>query len=153
MGLFVIGGTFLLWRVVQRELAIARLQTDFVAAVSHEFRTPLASMRHVTELLEEADDMPRNRRLSFYQSLSRNTERLHRLVESLLDFARMERGRKPYDMKPVDAAAFAHDVVDDFRKEAEPRGYQRRVRMRAGRRSCYSRRPDVDGARALEPAR
>lgn len=124
MGLFVIGGTFLLWRVVQRELAIARLQTDFVAAVSHEFRTPLASMRHVTELLEEADDMPRNRRLSFYQSLSRNTERLHRLVESLLDFARMERGRKLYDMKAVDAAAFAHDVVDDFRKEAEPRGYQ-----------------------------
>jgi signal transduction histidine kinase len=124
MALFVGGGTFLLWRVVQRELAVARLQTDFVAAVSHEFRTPLASLRHVTELLEEADDMPRSRRLSFYQSLSRNTERLHRLVESLLDFARMERGRKPYDMKAVDAATFARDVVEDFRREAEPRGYR-----------------------------
>jgi signal transduction histidine kinase len=124
MALFVGGGTFLLWRVVQRELAVARLQTDFVAAVSHEFRTPLASLRHVTELLEEADDMPRSRRLSFYQSLSRNTERLHRLVESLLDFARMERLRKPYDMKAVDAATFARDVVEDFRREAEPRGYR-----------------------------
>jgi signal transduction histidine kinase len=124
LSLFAGGGTFLLWRVVQRELAVARLQTDFVAAVSHEFRTPLASLKHITELLEEADDMPRNRRVTFYQSLSRNTERLHRLVESLLDFARMERGRKPYDMRPLDAGAFARDVIEDFRKEAEPRGYR-----------------------------
>jgi signal transduction histidine kinase len=124
MALFVVGGTCLLWRVVQRELAVARLQTAFVAAVSHEFRTPLASLRHVMELLEEDDDIPRTRRLRFYQSLSRNTERLHRLVESLLDFSRMESGRKPYDMKAVDAAVFARDVVEDFRKEAEPRGYR-----------------------------
>jgi len=123
MALFVIGGTCLLWRVVQRELAVARLQADFVAAVSHEFRTPLASLRHIAELLEESDDMPRSRRVSFYQSLSRNTERLQRLVESLLDLARMERGRKPYEMAAVDAARFVHDVVEDFRKEAEPRGY------------------------------
>jgi signal transduction histidine kinase len=42
------GGSYFLWRVVRRELAVSRLQADFVAAVSHEFRTPLASMRHVT---------------------------------------------------------------------------------------------------------
>jgi signal transduction histidine kinase len=124
LSLFAAGGTFLLWRVIQRELAVARLQTDFVAAVSHEFRTPLASLKHLTELLEEADDMPRERRVTFYQSLSRNTDRLHRLVESLLDFARMERGRKPYDMGPLDAGTFARDVIEDFRKEAEPRGYR-----------------------------
>ena len=122
--LFVAGGAFVLWRVVQRELAVARLQTDFVAAVSHEFRTPLTSLRHITELLEETDDMPRSRRVTFYQSLSRNTERLHRLVESLLDFARMERGRKPYEMQRLDAGDFARNVVEDFRREAEPRGYQ-----------------------------
>ena len=117
------GGSYILWRVVQRELAVARLQTDFVSAVSHEFRTPLASLRHITELLDEDDDLPLQRRRAFYQALGRNTERLHRLVESLLDFARMESGRKPYRLQPIDAAELTGQVVADFEKEAGPRGF------------------------------
>ena len=107
---------------MRRELAVARLQTEFVATVSHEFRTPLTSLRHVTELLEEDDELPRDRRLSFYQALGRSTARLHRLVESLLDFARIESGRRPYDLQPVEAAEFTRRVAEDFRKEAEPLG-------------------------------
>ncbi len=121
--LLLAGGSYFLWRVMQRELAVARLQTDFVSAVSHEFRTPLTSLRHVTELLGENDDMPRERRKAFYEALDRNTERLHRLVESLLDFARMEGGRKPYDLRPVDAGALAAQVVADFQKQVASRGF------------------------------
>jgi two-component system phosphate regulon sensor histidine kinase PhoR len=115
------GGSVFLWRVVQRELAVARLQTEFVAAVSHEFRTPLTSMQHVTELLDEDDEISRERRRSFYGVLARNTERLHQLVESLLDFARMESGRKPYDLQPLDAATLVDRVVSDFRGHAVQR--------------------------------
>lgn len=115
------GGSYFLWRVMQRELAVARLQTDFVSAVSHEFRTPLTSLRHVAELLEESDDMPLARRRTFYEALGRNTERLHRLVESLLDFARMESHRKPYDLQSVDASALVADVVAEFQKEVADR--------------------------------
>jgi signal transduction histidine kinase len=122
--MLVAGGGYLLWRAVQRELAVARLQTDFVAAVSHEFRTPLASLRHVTELLGEDDGMPADRRRDFYAVLGRNTERLQRLVESLLDFARMEEGRKPYDLRPLDVTAFAHRLVDEFRKEVAGKGFR-----------------------------
>jgi len=121
--LLLAGGSYFLWRVLQRELAVARLQTEFVSAVSHEFRTPLTSLRHVTELLEENDDMAPERRRSFYEALGRNTERLHHLVESLLDFARMEGGRKPYDPQPVDAGELAARVVADFQKEAAPHGF------------------------------
>ncbi len=121
--LLLAGSSYLLWRVIQRELAVARLQSDFVSAVSHEFRTPLASMRHVTELMQEDDDLPPERRRSFYAALGRSTERLHRLVESLLDFSRMEGGKKPYDLQPVDAGEFARDVVAEFRKEVGPRGF------------------------------
>ena len=117
------GGSYFLWRVMQRELAVARLQTDFVSAVSHEFRTPLTSLRHVAELLEENDDMPLARRRTFYEALGRNTERLHRLVESLLDFARMESRRKPYNLQSVDAAALVADVVAEFQKEVAGRGF------------------------------
>jgi signal transduction histidine kinase len=121
--LLLAGSSYVLWRLIQRELAVARLQTDFVSAVSHEFRTPLTSLRHFTELLEEDDDMPRDRRRSFYGALARSTERLHRLVESLLDFSRMESGRKPYDLKPIDAAELTMRVVAEFRKEVEASGF------------------------------
>ena len=65
--------------------------------------------------------MPPERRKAFYEALGRNTERLHRLVESLLDFARMESGRKPYDLQPLDVAALAADVVADFAKKRSRR--------------------------------
>jgi signal transduction histidine kinase len=118
---FLGGATYFLWRVVRREFAVIRQQTDFVATVSHEFRTPLTSLRHVAELLQESDDLPADRRRAFYEALGRNTERLHRLVESLLDFSRMEGGKKPYDLQPLDAGELAGRVVADFQQEVGPR--------------------------------
>ena len=135
------GGSYFLWRVTRRELAVARLQTDFVSTVSHEFRTPLASLRHVTELMQEDDDVPPEQRRSFYEVLGRNTERLQRLVESLLDFARMEGGKKPYDFKTMDAGELVEQVVSDFRREVEPRGFTVDLAVAAGSLSV-----DVDAA-------
>jgi signal transduction histidine kinase len=110
------GGSYVLWSLVRRDLEVARQQTEFVSAVSHEFRTPLTSVRHVTELLQENDALPADRRRAFYDALGRNGERLHRLVESLLDFARMEGKRKPYDLQPIDVRTFVSQVVSDFRR-------------------------------------
>jgi signal transduction histidine kinase len=121
--LLLAGGSYFAWRVMQRELAVARLQTDFVSAVSHEFRTPLTALKHVSELLEESDDVPRERRQALYEALGRNTERLQRLVESLLDFSRMESGKRRYDMQPVDAGALTRAVVTDFEREVSSRGF------------------------------
>jgi signal transduction histidine kinase len=116
------GGSYFLWRVVRRELAVARLQADFVSAVSHEFRTPLTALRYATELLQESDDVTPDRRAAFYDTLGRNTERLHRLVESLLDFGRMESGRKPYDLRAMAVGPVVTTVVEDFQREVAARG-------------------------------
>ena len=113
--LLLAGGGYLIWRVVRRELAVARLQTEFVATVSHEFRTPLTSLRHVTELLQESDDMPADRRQSFYQTLAQSADRLHRLVESVLDFARMEAGRQPWQLRAINAGELVNAAAADFR--------------------------------------
>jgi len=82
----------------------------------------LTALRHVTELLDESDEVPPERRRAFYDVLGRNTERLQRLVESLLDFARMEDGRKPYDLKPVNLATLTEQVVAEFRQDAGAEG-------------------------------
>lgn len=119
----VMGGTYFIARAVSRELAVARLQSDFVSAVSHEFRTPLTSMRQLTEILNDGRVANEDRRAAYYQALARQTERLHRLVESLLDFGRMEAGTTPYRMEPLDAYAFIRSVVADFEAEAAGRGY------------------------------
>jgi signal transduction histidine kinase len=117
----LVGGTLFVWSVMRRELAVSRVQTEFVAAVSHEFRTPLTALRHVTDLLEDHDDDPAERR-QFYGALSRNTLRLQRLVEGLLDFSRMESGRRPYDLREIDARELVREVVEGFRDETASTG-------------------------------
>jgi signal transduction histidine kinase len=118
----VSGGSYFVARAVTRELAVARLQSDFVAAVSHEFRTPLTSLRQVTEILTDGrvDD---GRRETYYQKQARATERLQRLVESLLDFGRMEAGKKPYVMERLEASSWLHSLVNDFQADVSADGY------------------------------
>jgi two-component system phosphate regulon sensor histidine kinase PhoR len=117
--LFIAGGGLLMWRVMQRELAVARLQTEFVSAVSHEFRTPLTSLQHVADLLDEDDVLPQERRTALYRVIGRSTARLTGLVESLLDFARMEGGRRPYELLPQDAGQLVSTSVREFRQQLE----------------------------------
>ena len=117
LALLVIAVSYLISRAVSRELAAARLQADFVSAVSHEFRTPLTSMRQFTEMLNEDDSLPQEKRSVFYQAQARATNRLSRLVESLLDFGRMEAGARPYRLEPMDVGRLVKAVVEEFLQE------------------------------------
>jgi signal transduction histidine kinase len=121
MGLVIAAATYLAFRAVHRELAVARLQSDFVSAVSHEFRTPLAAMCHLTEMLEEGG-APQNRVPEYYRALGRETRRLHAMVESLLDFGRMESGKRTYRMEETNAAALVRGVVEEFRERPDGLG-------------------------------
>jgi signal transduction histidine kinase len=123
LALLVLAASYIIARAVRRELAAAQLQSDFVSAVSHEFRTPLTSMRQFTEMLVEDDNLPAEKRRAFYRVQERATRRLSRLVESLLDFGRMEAGARPYRLEPLDAGPLAQSVVDEFREEANADGF------------------------------
>ena len=109
-------------RSVRREMAVARLQSDFVAAVSHEFRTPLTTLRQFTERLRAQPDMSAERRVQCYEAQSRATERLTNLVESVLDFGRMEAGARPYALAPHDCTELVEHVVTDFRESPQASG-------------------------------
>jgi signal transduction histidine kinase len=123
LAILMIAASYLITRAVSRELAVARLQSDFVSAVSHEFRTPLTSMRQFTEMLVEDDSLPAEERRAFYRAQERATRRLSRLVESLLDFGRMEAGARPYRLEPLDAAQLVGTVVEEFRQETALNGF------------------------------
>lgn len=144
--LLITAGSYLVWRAVSRELAVARLQSDFVAAVSHEFRTPLTTLAHLNDLLSSREEPGAEKRRGYYQAQSRATDRLRRLVETLLDFGRMEAGRQPYRFEPVDAGAFARDVAQSFGAEVAGRGFQ--VEIRGGEEAL----PVLADPEALERA-
>ena len=113
MALVIAAAGYLVFRAVSRELSVARLQSDFVAAVSHEFRSPLTAMCHLTEMLEEGGT-PQDRLPLYYRALGKETRRLHGMVESLLDFGRMEAGRRKYHMLATTAAELARQVVEEI---------------------------------------
>lgn len=119
----MLAGAYASYRGIRRELQAAELQADFVAAVSHEFRSPLTTLRSVAELLVNDRIADPSRRRHSYTLLERETGRLQRLVEDLLDFGRMESGRRHYRLESHDAFALVRSAVAEFREEAMAVGY------------------------------
>jgi len=132
VALLSMAGGYLVLRALRREFALTRLQSDFVSAVSHEFRTPLTSMRLVTEALESGRIPDEERKQASYRSLARATNRLHRLVEDLLDFRRMESGATEYSMITLDAAEIAREATGEFRNEVSAQGFHVNENLDAG---------------------
>lgn len=119
----ILGSGYVVHRAISRELRVGRLQSDFVAAVSHEFRSPLTTLRTITELLAQNRITDESRRQQSYVFLERETTRLHRLVEDLLDFGRMESGRKQYRTEAHDAFQLVRATLADFSEQAETQGF------------------------------
>jgi signal transduction histidine kinase len=117
VGILILGSSYFTFRGIRRELATARLQSDFVSAVSHEFRTPLTSIRQLSHMLHGGRVIDDDRRPQYYEVLVRESERLHRLVERLLSFGRAEAER--YRFESVDACDLARTVAAEFQPHAE----------------------------------
>ena len=123
LSLVWIAGAAFIVRAIGREARVAQLQSDFVAAVSHEFRSPLSSLCQISEMLSADRLNSEDRRRESYGVLARESERLRRLVEGLLDFQRFEAGAAVYHFELVEIGAFLEAVVADFRERAAAIGY------------------------------
>lgn len=124
MGLVVVGATFFGLRYTVRQLELAQIKSSFVSNVSHELKTPIALIRLAVETLEM-------RRLSspedtekFLRSISRETMRLNQLVDNILDFARLEAGKKVFQFATVNVLDIVRDATDSFRPRLEDQGFR-----------------------------
>ena len=124
LALVLLVGSYFIMRAIDREQAVARLQSEFVSAVSHEFRTPLTSLRQLSEMLSKGRVPTEDLRQKSYDILSRESERLQRLVESLLDFGRIEARAFRYHYEHVDPVALVGDLVAEFQEKAAAQGYR-----------------------------
>jgi signal transduction histidine kinase len=117
-------GSWLIVADLNRQLTAARQKTDFVSNVSHELKTPLTSIRMFSELLAEGrvDDPAKQR--SYLGIITAETARLTRLINNVLDFARIERGEKKYNFQACDFAAIARETSDSYRPNLEANGFR-----------------------------
>ena len=123
LALVLVAGSYFITRSIARELAVSRLQSEFVSTVSHEFRTPLTSIRQLSEMLAKGRVATDDLRQQSYDILSHESERLQCLVESLLDFGRIEAGALTYHFEHVDGTSLVADVVAGFRETAASLGF------------------------------
>jgi two-component system phosphate regulon sensor histidine kinase PhoR len=119
-------GVILVWVFVTREANLSQLQTDFVSKVSHELRTPLTSIRLFSETLalRRGDTAAEEKCI---QGLARESTRLQALIDRLLDWGRMESGRREYQMHETDVKAVVDEAVAAFEPTRERRGAELRL--------------------------
>lgn len=125
----IVLGSTLIVSDIQRHLALARQKTDFVSNVSHELKTPLTSIRMFSELLSEGKVSDEAQRKQFLQIISSETARLTRLINNVLDFARMERGEKKYEFTSCDLNRIICETVESYRTQLEGKGLSVRVNV------------------------
>jgi signal transduction histidine kinase len=117
-------GSWLIVSDLKRQLTLARQKTDFVSNVSHELKTPLTSIRMFSELLADDRVEDPSRQRQFLRIITAETARLTRLINNVLDFARMERGEKTYKMERFDLGRVVEEICATYRPHLEEHGFR-----------------------------
>lgn len=104
-------GIFFVAGAAAREVRVAELKTNFVAAVSHDLKTPLALIQLFAETLELGRVRNPERAVEYYRIINGEAKKLTRLIENILDFSKMEAGLRPYRMESADVGDLTEDVL------------------------------------------
>jgi signal transduction histidine kinase len=116
-------GIVLTHRNVAKEMALARLKSDFVSNVSHELRTPLSLIRLYAETLEMGRISSPEKYQEYYSIIRKESERLTGLINNILDFSRIEAGRKEYVLRETDMRELVRNTLDSYRYQIEQSGF------------------------------
>ncbi|MHC4344458.1 MAG: sensor histidine kinase [Planctomycetota bacterium] len=106
-------------QVVSRQVRLNRLKNDFIATVSHELKTPLASMRVLVDTLLEGHYRNQQQATEYLEMVSHENERLSRLIDNFLTFSRMERNKQTFDMLRVSPVTIARKAAEAVRTKFE----------------------------------
>lgn len=126
LALVLSGGCWLLYRVGARQIDLTRQQQDFVSAVSHELKTPLTSIRMYGEILREGW-VGEEKKKVYYDYIHDESERLSRLIDNVLQLARMTRNELRVELKPLTAAQLLDNVRSKVSSQIERAGFALRL--------------------------
>ncbi len=119
----LIFGLVLTIRSVSQELELARMKSDFVSTVSHEFKSPLTSIRQLTEMLQSGRVPSEDRRQKYYDVLLEQSERLALLTDNILSLAKIEEGRAEFTFETTDISVLLTEVVTSIQERVRHEGF------------------------------
>jgi len=109
-------GAVLLSRAISQEMEILKIKSHFVSSVSHEFKTPLTSIKALVERLQDGKVKDDARMNQYFSVIAQDTDKLTKLVTNLLDFSRIEEGKKEYEFVKTDVGPLVVELVEDFQR-------------------------------------
>ncbi len=118
----MIAGLAMTARVVRREVELVRIQNEFIAAVSHEFKSPIASVRLLMERITTGRVRDSETISEYYAAIDRESERLERLVNRLLEWQQIQAGCRRYSFAPTSATELVRTAIEEMRPQAEAKG-------------------------------
>jgi len=121
-GILIFGLIFTI-RAVNHELELAKMKSDFVSTVSHEFKSPLTSIRQLAEMLKAGRVPSDERRQRYYDVLVEQSERLSLLIDNILDFTKIEGDRKKFDFEMADIGILLQEIVSTIQDRVRHKGF------------------------------
>jgi len=115
----ILAAGILAGQMVSRQMKLNRLKNDFIATVTHELKTPLASMRVLGDTLLEGRHKNQQQLQEYLEMMGRENQRLTRLIDNFLSFSRMERNKQSFALAAADAAAIAHEAVESVKTKLQ----------------------------------
>ena len=144
-------GLLAAWRTFRQQRQLSELKSNFVSSVSHELRAPIAAVRLMAENLESGKipEIPKQR--EYFGFILQECRRLSALIENVLDFSRIEQGRKQYEFEPTDVLALVQTTI----KLMEPVAAEKGVNLRLETSNLEHQTPNIEleiDGRAIQQA-
>ncbi len=119
-------------RALGRQMKLNRLKNDFIATVSHELKTPLASMRVLADTLLDGNYKDQRQATEYLELICKENRRLSGLIDNFLTFSRMERNKRAFDMSPTSPADIARADADAVKTKFGQRGCRLEIEIAEG---------------------
>jgi len=125
----LISGSVLISRTIAHEMAVLKLKSDFVSSVSHEFKSPLTSIKALTERLRDGKVKDSDRMKQYFSVITQDVDRLTQLVRNILDFSKIEEGKKEYEFLETDMTQLVTQQIEFFKRSECAKGLEIQIRI------------------------
>jgi len=110
-------------QTVNNEIHLSKMKSYFMSTVSHEFKSPLTSIRQIAEMLVRGRVPSPERQQKYYTTILQQSERLSHLIDNILNFSKMEDGQKFFHFEKADIILVVKDVVESFQNQTAGQGF------------------------------
>ncbi|MEJ2495324.1 MAG: ATP-binding protein, partial [Ignavibacteriaceae bacterium] len=123
LSLVLILGIWLILRNARKEVQLAQAKSDFVSNVSHELRTPLSLISMFAETLEMNRVSSEEKKKEYYSIISQEANRLGRIVNNILNFSRMEEGRRKFNLENKNVNELVERIYNNYNFHLKNKGF------------------------------